>query len=76
MTLKATPARWWGAHKETIQDRYQCKRLLRIRFCIEQGRNKMKRYDGKGTLAENLEKCMTMEYDTTKGMASSLHPYI
>jgi hypothetical protein len=25
IALKETPARWWGAHKETIQDWYQCK---------------------------------------------------
>jgi hypothetical protein len=25
LALKATPARWWGAHKETITDWYQCK---------------------------------------------------
>jgi hypothetical protein len=25
ISLKATPARWWGAHKETIMDWYQCK---------------------------------------------------
>jgi hypothetical protein len=43
IALKETPARWWGAHKETIQDWYQCKRLLRIRFGTEQGSNKMSR---------------------------------
>jgi hypothetical protein len=32
IALKATPVRWWGAHKETIQDWYQCKQLLRIIF--------------------------------------------
>jgi hypothetical protein len=32
LALKATPARWWGTHKETITNWYQCKRLLRIRF--------------------------------------------
>jgi hypothetical protein len=32
IALKATPARWWGTHKETITDWYQCKQLLRIRF--------------------------------------------
>jgi hypothetical protein len=36
IALKATPARWWGTHKETIKDWYQCKRLLRIRFGTEQ----------------------------------------
>jgi hypothetical protein len=25
IALKATLARWWGAHKETITDWYQCK---------------------------------------------------
>ena len=25
LELKATPARWWGVHKETIKDWYQCK---------------------------------------------------
>jgi hypothetical protein len=59
ISLNTTPARWWGAHKETIQDEYQCKRLLCIRFGAEQGHNKMKRYDGKGTLVEHLEKCIT-----------------
>jgi hypothetical protein len=28
LALKATPARWWGTHKDTITDWYQCKRLL------------------------------------------------
>jgi hypothetical protein len=46
ITLKETPARWWGAHKETVKDWYQCKRLLRIRFGTEQGSNQLQRYDG------------------------------
>jgi hypothetical protein len=25
ISLKETPARWWGSQKETIQGRYQCK---------------------------------------------------
>jgi hypothetical protein len=32
ISLKETPTRWWGAHKETIQDWYQCKRIVCIRF--------------------------------------------
>jgi len=32
ITLRDTPARWWSAHKEVIQDLYQCKRLMCIRF--------------------------------------------
>jgi hypothetical protein len=35
LAFKATPARWWGTHKETIIDWYQCKRLLCIRFDAE-----------------------------------------
>jgi hypothetical protein len=57
IALKEITTRWWGAHKETIQDWYQCKRLLRIRFGVEQGRNKTRRYDGQGTPMEHLEKC-------------------
>jgi hypothetical protein len=49
ITLKATPARWWGAHKETIIDWYQCKRLLCIRFSAQQKDNKQQqKYDGQG----------------------------
>jgi hypothetical protein len=32
IALKATLSRWWGTHKETIKDWYQCKWLLHIRF--------------------------------------------
>jgi hypothetical protein len=46
ITLKETPTRWWGAHKEIVKDWYQCKQLLRIRFGAEQGSNEMQRYDG------------------------------
>ena len=46
LALKATPARWWDAHKETITDWYQCKRLLRIRFDAEQEYIKKHKYQG------------------------------
>jgi hypothetical protein len=46
IALKATPARWWGTHKQTIKDWYQCKWLLCIRFGIEQRRNQQQKYDG------------------------------
>jgi hypothetical protein len=59
IALKETPAIWWGAHKETIQDWYRCKRLLRIRFGAEHGSNTMQKYDRKGTPIEHLEKCRT-----------------
>jgi hypothetical protein len=59
IVLKATPARWWSAHKETITDWYQCKWLLHIRFGAEQRRNQQQKYDGQGELVEYLEKCRT-----------------
>ena len=30
--LKATPARWWGTHKQSIIDWTQCRRLMEIIF--------------------------------------------
>jgi hypothetical protein len=48
ITLKATPVRWWGVHKRTSKDWYQCNRLLRIRFGAKQGSNQQKKYDGQG----------------------------
>jgi hypothetical protein len=35
MALKETPACWWGVHKEKINNWYQCKRLLCIRFSAD-----------------------------------------
>jgi len=32
VTLRATPARWWAAHKNSIQYWSQCRRLMQIRF--------------------------------------------
>jgi hypothetical protein len=58
ISLKATPAIWWGAHKGTIQNWYQCKWLLCIRF--GDGNNKMQRYDGQVTREEHLEKCRAL----------------
>ena len=33
--LKATPARWWGTHKQSIVEWAQCRRLLEVRFSDE-----------------------------------------
>ena len=60
LALKATPARWWGAHKETITNWYQCKRLLCIRFGAEQEYNKQQKYQGKEAPAKYLAKCKTL----------------
>ena len=56
LALKATPTRWWGTHKETITDWYQCKWLLRIRFGAGQQNNKPHKYEGHGAPTEHLEK--------------------
>jgi hypothetical protein len=60
ISLIATPTRWWGAHKETIKDWYQCKKLMCIRFREEQKRNKQHKYDGEGPPAKHLEKCRSL----------------
>jgi hypothetical protein len=60
ISLKDTPTRWWDAHKETIKDWYQCKRLLRIRFGAVQRRNQQQKYDGQEAIAEHLEKCRAL----------------
>ena len=46
--MKATPSCWWGAQKENINNSFQCKRLLHLRFGIERGSNTILKYDGKG----------------------------
>jgi hypothetical protein len=46
ISLKDTPTRWLGAHKEKITNWYQCKRLLCIRFNTEQKNKKQQKYDG------------------------------
>jgi len=60
IALKETPAIWWGAHKETVKDWYQCKRLLGISFSKEKKRRMMQRYDGKGSPLKHLENCITL----------------
>jgi hypothetical protein len=57
IALKETYAIWWGVHKETIQDWYQCKLLLHIRFGTKQGRND--KYDGRRRPVEHIDKCRT-----------------
>jgi hypothetical protein len=54
LALKATPTRWWGAHKATITNWYQCKRLLRIRFSAAQKNSKQQKYEGLGTPAKHF----------------------
>jgi len=37
VALRDTPAIWWVAHKVSIQNWIQCKRLMQIRFCETNG---------------------------------------
>jgi hypothetical protein len=45
ISLKETFGIWWGIHKEIIQYWYRHKRLLHIRFGIEQGITTLQKYD-------------------------------
>jgi hypothetical protein len=56
IALKETLAIWCGTHKGMIQDWYQCKRLMHIRFGAKQGNNKLQKYDGRGRPVEHIEK--------------------
>jgi hypothetical protein len=58
MALKETPTRWWGAHKEKINNWFQCKRLLCIRFGGEKEKRYLEKYDGIGEPKEYIEWCM------------------
>jgi hypothetical protein len=35
VVLKATPTRWWVAHREGMKDWSHCKRLMQLRFGTE-----------------------------------------
>ena len=56
ISLKATPACWWGTHKENIHDWYQCKILLHIRFGAEHENTYMEKYDGIGQPKKNINR--------------------
>jgi hypothetical protein len=60
IALRATPTIWWGAHKETIKEWYQCKRILCIRFDIEQRRSTTQKYNEQGAPTKHLEKCIAL----------------
>jgi hypothetical protein len=48
IALKYTLAIWWGTHKENINNWFQCKRLLRIRFSAKQENKYEDKYEGFG----------------------------
>jgi hypothetical protein len=58
ISLKATPVRWWGTHKENIQNWYQCKILLCIRFSAGRENKYMEKYDGMGQPREHIDRCI------------------
>jgi hypothetical protein len=48
ISLKDTPTRWWGTHKKNINNWFQCKRLLHIRFLTKQEHKFEEKYEGFG----------------------------
>jgi len=56
ISLKYTPTRWWGTHKENIKNWFRCKRLLCIRFDTEQEHIYEEKYEGFGQPQEHVEK--------------------
>ena len=54
--LKATPARWWGTHKQSISKWPQCRRLLEVRFSEEVNVMSQK-YTGLSNLLEHINQC-------------------
>jgi hypothetical protein len=58
IALKYTPARWWGTHKEKINNWFQCKRLLSIRLGAEKDHKYEDKYEGFEQPKKHVEKCM------------------
>ena len=58
IALKDTPARWWGTHKANINNWFQWKRLLCIRFGVEHEHRYEEKYEGFGQHQENVDNCM------------------
>jgi len=53
--LRATPARWWGTHRGSFDDRRKCRRMMRTHI----GKLKMQmiyKYDGKDDPRAHLAK--------------------
>ena len=59
--LKATPARWWGTHKESISEWKQCRILMKIIFG-EEISYAHRKYTGLKNSFEHIEySCVTWE---------------
>ena len=54
--LKATPTRWWGAHKKSITNWPQCRRLMEFRFG-EEATLVNHKYSGLANPTEHLNHC-------------------
>ena len=52
--LKATPARWWGTHKQSIYEWSQCRKLMEIIFG-EDISYPYKKYIGLRDLGKHIE---------------------
>ena len=56
LAVRATPARWWCAHKENIASWDDCKRLMRIRFSKERDYIQ-KKYTGESDHRSHIKTC-------------------
>ena len=54
--LKATSARWWATHKQTIHEWAQCRRLMMVRFGDSEIYH-AGRYDGQNDPTSHLMEC-------------------
>ena len=56
LAVRATPARWWHAHKENIASWDDCKQLMRIRFSKERDFIQQK-YSGESDPRSHIKNC-------------------
>jgi hypothetical protein len=56
VALRATPMIWWETHKEGIENWRHCKRLMQIKFEIEEV---MHKYTGMSSLTNHVAQFMT-----------------
>jgi hypothetical protein len=73
VVLKATPARWWAAHKEGMEDWLQCQRLMNVRLGIELENNAQK-YIGISNPTKHVEQCKNRWSSTLK--EETIHRFI
>lgn len=59
IALRATPARWWAAHKNTISSWSTCQRLMGIRFRSNTG-GMLCMYDAQTDPTVHIEECVKL----------------